>query len=44
MTAHRRSFARACTAIALGGQRAPDILHANWRDDTNAERVLRAAG
>jgi hypothetical protein len=37
---HRRSFARACTAIALGGQ---DILLANWRDDANAERVLRAA-
>jgi hypothetical protein len=41
-TIHRRSFARACTAIALGGQRTPDILRANWRDDTNAERVLRA--
>ena len=39
---HRRSFARACTAIALGGQCAPDILRANWRDDTNAARVLRA--
>jgi hypothetical protein len=30
------TFARACTAIALGGQRAQDIL----RDDANAERVL----
>jgi hypothetical protein len=39
---HRRSFARACTAIALGGQRASDILRANWRDDANAEPVSRA--
>jgi hypothetical protein len=42
----RRSFARAVTAMALTtGHRQPakEVLRTNWRDDSQAERILKAA-
>jgi hypothetical protein len=47
----RRSFNRAVAALAMTtsrgrtstGPRAEEVLRANWRDDSDAERILRAA-
>jgi len=49
-TMQRRSFNRAVAALAMTtrgstGQRAPaaELLRENWRDDDDAEKILRAA-